>query len=72
MAKNKGELTANEKKKKLLGFIDKKVFDPIIKAKAIKYRGDKKTKLEDVQKKTINEQKQFLGLGSAKEVNVES
>jgi hypothetical protein len=68
MTENKAELTASKKKKKLLDFIDKKVFDPILKAKADKYRGDKKTKLEDVQKKTINEQKQFHGLGSAKEV----
>jgi hypothetical protein len=50
---------ADEKKKKLLDFIDKKAFDVVINADAKKYSKEDQKKLEDIQRKTKNEKDQF-------------
>lgn len=50
---------ADNKRKQLLDFIDDKAFNPIIKANPNKYKEEDKKKLEDIQRKTKNEQKQF-------------
>ena len=50
---------ADDKKKQLLDFIDKKAFDVVLNANLEKYdKGDRK-KLEDIQRKTKNEKDQF-------------
>lgn len=50
---------ANDKRKQLLDFIDKHAFDVVLKANPNKYSDEDKKKLEDIQRKTKNEQKQF-------------
>jgi len=50
---------ANDKTKQLLDFIDKNAFDVVLKANPDKYSDEDKKKLEDIQRKTKNEQKQF-------------
>lgn len=52
--------TSKDKRKKLLDFIDKKAFDPVLKAKDKKsYSEKEKEKLEDIKRKTKNEKEQF-------------
>ncbi|MGN6600889.1 MAG: hypothetical protein ACTHK8_00480 [Ginsengibacter sp.] len=50
---------AEDKKKQLLDFIDKKAFDVVINANPDKYDKDDRKKLEDIQRKTRNEKEQF-------------
>lgn len=50
---------ADDKRKQLLDFIDNKVFNPVLEANPGKYSDEDKKKLEDIQRKTKNEQKQF-------------
>jgi len=52
-------MTAKDKREELLKFIDKNAFDPILKASPKKLSEKDKEKLEDVQRKTENEKKQF-------------
>ena len=52
-------MTTKDKRKELLDFIDKNAFDPILKAKSHKLSEEDKHKLEDIQRKTENEKKQF-------------
>lgn len=59
MSKTKEKLTEKEKQKKLLGFIDGKIFNPILKAKKSKYSEKDQETLEEVQKKTEEEKKKF-------------
>jgi hypothetical protein len=49
----------DNKRDQLLNFIDKKAFDPIIKAKPEDFPEKERDKLEDIQRKTENEKKQF-------------
>ncbi len=49
----------NDERKQLLNFINDKAFNVIIKANPNKYKDEDKNKLEDIQRKTKNEQKQF-------------
>ena len=50
---------SDDKKKKLLDFIDKKAFDVVINADPGKYSKEDQKKLEDIQRKTKNEKDQF-------------
>lgn len=50
---------SDDKRKQLLDFIDKKAFDVVLKADPKKYDEDDRKKLEDIQRKTENEKKQF-------------
>jgi hypothetical protein len=52
-------MATKDKRKELLDFIDKNAFDPILKAKPNKLSEEDKGKLEDIQRKTANEKKQF-------------
>jgi histidyl-tRNA synthetase len=58
-----------EKKEKLLEFLDKKAFDPVLKASDNKYKTEaQKNKLKDVQESTQSEKERFARYKSAKEV----
>jgi len=60
---------SDDKKKKLLDFIDKKAFDVVINADPGKYSKEDQKKLEDIQRKTKNEKDQFHNdYNNAKEV----
>ena len=50
---------AEDKKKQLLDFIDKKAFDVVINADPHKYDKNDRKKLEDIRRKTKNEKEQF-------------
>ncbi len=52
-------MAGNDAKKELLNFINKKAFDPIIVAKPDKFKEEDRAALEDIQRKTWNEKKQF-------------
>lgn len=52
-------MAGNDAKKELLNFMNKKAFDPILKAKPAKYKEEERGALEDIQRKTENEKKQF-------------
>lgn len=52
-------MKANDKREELLKFIDKNVFDPILKASLKKFSEKDQEKLKDIQRKTENEKKQF-------------
>lgn len=65
----KVRIMADDKKKKLLDFIDKKAFDVVINADPGKYNKEDQQKLEDIQRKTKNEKDQFHNdYNNAKEV----
>ena len=51
--------TNDDKRRQLLDFINKNVFDPVINASLDKYDEKDRGKLEDIQRKTKNEKKQF-------------
>ena len=50
---------AEERRTKLLDFIDKKAFDVILRTSAEKYTGKDRESFEFVRKKTENEKKKF-------------
>ncbi len=52
-------MTRKDKREELLKFIDKNAFDPILKASPHKLSKEDKEKLEEIQRKTENEKKQF-------------
>jgi len=52
-------MVTKDKRKELLNFIDKNAFDPILKASPNRLSEQDKGKLEDIQRKTENEKKQF-------------
>jgi len=52
-------MAGNDAKQELLNFINKKAFDPILKAKPAKYKEEDRSALQDIQRKTENEKKQF-------------
>jgi len=61
-------MSANDVKKQLLDFINKKAFDPILNAKADKFKGKDREDFEDVRRKTESEKKNFEEYGSADEI----
>jgi hypothetical protein len=48
-----------EKRQRLIEFLDKTVFDPVLKADQDKYDADKRDKLADVKRSTANERRRF-------------
>ena len=52
-------MPGKDNRKQLLDFINKKAFDPILKAKPNKFKEEEREVLEDLQRKTENEKKQF-------------
>jgi hypothetical protein len=52
-------MAANDARRQLLDFINKKAFDPVIDASIEKYEGKDREQLKDIQRKTVNEKKQF-------------
>jgi hypothetical protein len=58
-----------EKKEKLIGFLNKKAFDPVLKASESRYENEnQKKKLKDVKESTESEKKRFGEYKSASEV----
>jgi hypothetical protein len=52
-------MATKDKRKELLNFIDKNAFDAVLKASPDKYSEKDRGRLEDIQRKTENEKKQF-------------
>lgn len=52
-------MAGKDVRKQLLDFINTRAFDPVINARLDQYEGKDKEKLEDIQRKTKNEKKQF-------------
>jgi hypothetical protein len=52
-------MSAQDQRKQLINFINKKVFDPIINADPSKYDDNDRKKLAEVQDKTKKEQRKF-------------
>jgi hypothetical protein len=61
-------MSANDVKKQLLDFINKKAFDPILKTKPEKFKDKEREEFEEVRRKTENEKKNFEEYGSADEI----
>ena len=61
-------MSANDVKKQLLDFINKKAFDPILKTKPEKFKDKDREAFEEVRRKTENEKKNFEEYGSADEI----
>ena len=60
---------SEDKKEKLLDFLEKKAFDPVLNKSKDDYDSDtKKKELEDVKRSTKSEKERFRNYGSAKEV----
>ncbi len=55
-------------KQELIDFLDRKVFDPILKASADRYSGRQRDDLEYVQDKTRTERDRYHHYGSADEI----
>lgn len=55
-------------KDRLVHFLDRKAFDPVMHANADRYPENKRDKLKDVQRRTQTEIDRFHGYGSAQEV----
>ncbi len=55
-------------KKELLDFLDRRVFNPILRAGADGYGEADRKKLKDVQDRTRSEQERFRGYSSARDV----
>src|SRR5438046_2721327 len=55
-------------KKKLLGFLDSRVFNPILRARKDDYKESQHKALADVQSSTKSEKQRFRGYGSAQEI----
>ena len=60
MSKVKENIPEKEKRRKLIDFIDDKVFNPVLNAKGDGYSQENQKKLEKVQEKTRNEMKNFM------------
>ena len=72
MSKVKVNISEKEKRRKLIDFIDDKVFNPVLNAKGDEYSKETQKMLEEVQEKTRNEMKKFHNnYHSAKEVKEE-
>lgn len=55
-------------KQELLGFLDRHVFDPILRASADRYSEADRKKLVDVQERTRSEKDRFRGYSNAQEI----
>jgi hypothetical protein len=55
-------------KRELLSFLDRNVFNPILKASSGRYSGGDRKKLQDVQERTKSEKERFHHYGSASEI----
>ena len=60
--------TKKDARKELINFIDKKAFNVIVKTSPDNYKGKDREAVEEVIKKTKEEQKKFHGYKSAEEV----
>src|SRR4051794_23128061 len=58
-------MPANDVKKQLLDFINKKAFDPILRTKPEKFSDKDREAFEELRRKTENEKKNFEEYGSA-------
>lgn len=58
----------DDKQKKLFDWLDRKAFDPVLNAKPEDFSGDKKDKLEDVQRATRSERERYKNYSSAQEL----
>jgi hypothetical protein len=61
-------MAENDAKKELINFINKRLFDPIIKAKPGKFDEKEQQEFDEVKRKTENEKKNFEAYGSADEI----
>ena len=61
-------MASKDAKEKLVGFLDRHAFEPVLRAKPDAYPDSKRGKLEDVQRATRSEQDRYHGYGSADEV----
>ncbi|HTI85593.1 MAG TPA: hypothetical protein VL966_03235 [Alphaproteobacteria bacterium] len=61
---------ADTAKDKLVDFLERRAFDPVLKAKPEHYPEPRRGKLEDVQRRTRTEVERFHGYGSARDVVV--
>lgn len=61
-------MSANDVKKQLLDFINKKTFEPILNTRPDKFKGKDREDFEDVRRKTESEKKNFEDYGSADEI----
>lgn len=59
---------ADSAKEKLVNFLERKAFDPVLKASLDDYPKDKRNMLKDVQEATRAEKERFNDYDSAKEV----
>jgi len=55
-------------KKELLGFLDSRVFNPILRARKDNYKESQQQALADVQGSTKSEKQRFHGYGSAQDI----
>ncbi len=64
-------MSENEKKQKLVKFLDRKAFDPVLHTSADKYKSEsEKRMLEDIQRSTSSEKDRFHHYKSASEVRM--
>ena len=61
-------MSKDNAKEKLVEFLDRKAFDPVLNARPDRYPDNQKPKLEHVQRSTRSEKERFHHYGSAKEV----
>ncbi len=61
-------MSAKDVKQQLLDFINKKAFDPILKAKPNKFNDEDREAFEEVRRKTENEKKNFEEYSTAEEI----
>lgn len=54
--------------KKLLDFLDRKAFDPVLRARPDKYSDDERAKLEQVKEATRKERERYHHYGSARKI----
>jgi hypothetical protein len=59
---------ADNAKDKLVRFLERRAFDPVLKAKPDRYSESQQRKLEDVQRRTETEKDRFEHYGSARDV----
>ncbi|HVY58808.1 MAG TPA: hypothetical protein VHA77_13225 [Xanthobacteraceae bacterium] len=57
-------------REKLVGWLERRAFDPVLRAKPGDYPESKRAKLADVQRRTRSERERFRHYGSAQEVVV--
>jgi hypothetical protein len=58
----------DEKQKKLFDWLDDKAFQPVLNKNPDDYSGDKKDKLEDVQRATRSERERYRNYSSAQDL----